>query len=65
MATDMERWKALCGEFETARNEEMRLLGLSLQAGGDLDLAVLKEFDAAHERTEDVKRRMTAFIARR
>lgn len=63
MTTDMERWKALCAEFETARNEEMRLLSLPHQAGGGLDLEALQGFDAAQDRTEAVMRRMTAFVA--
>lgn len=62
MATSAQEWRALCDEFTAARDEETRLLGLSNQAGGDPDLVVVKRFEAAHQRTEDVKNRMDAWL---
>lgn len=58
-----------CGGMEGAvrrvvavRDDETRLLGLSLQAGVDAALEVVEQFEAAHGRTEDVEKRMDAWL---
>ena len=62
MATATQEWKELCAEFLAARDAETQLLGQTIEAGGDPDLEIVEQFEAAHERTEEVKRRMDAWL---
>lgn len=64
MATIGEEWNDLCDEFRLAREAEMEALGKTNRAfakDGNPSLELLDDFDAAHARTEDVKKRMDEF----